>query len=338
MLAILNLEELEPLLFRGRSPPHPRWGRIYGGQTVSQSLIAAARTVQPPFVVHSLHAYFLRAGDDNEPVLYSVECLRDGRNFVARRVSGRQHGLLIFVVALSFHAPEPSHGLEHQDAPPAMPRPDQLPSMVQTMWAWAADARLSEPIRAGILRSATLPFAFDVRRGFLSAESQSASVVDYLDQRLSPQPHATQNMFMKVSDRLPDHLILHQCALAYLSDWSALETVLLPHGIHSYQNTPQCSIQMASLDHTLFFPRPFRADEWLLYALKSSWAGGARGLARGKFFDHDDNLIVSVTQEGLVRLRAEPTPAPPTEDEEPQSADRHRQPSNHFTLLPTAKL
>ena len=294
LLSILDLEELDVLLYRGYSPAHPRWGRVYGGQTVSQALIAASRTIRPPFVAHSLHSYFLRPGDDNLPVVYQVECMRDGHSFASRRVTASQRGRPIFSCMINFQRPERGH-LQHQDAMPPVPPPDELPSLVETMHAWASDERLSESVRAGIARSSSFPFPIDLRR-VDNAE---------LSTRLSPQ-RPMQRCWMRVTGRLSSHLIVHQCALAYMSDWSILETALLPHGIHSYQNTKQRSLQMASLDHSLYFhatAEELRADEWLLFSMHSEWAGGGRGLTRGQFFDQSGRLLVSVVQEGLIRLR-----------------------------------
>lgn len=341
LLEVLDLEIIDPLLFRGFSPKHPRWGRLFGGQAVAQALIAASRTVDPPFQCHSLHSYFLRAGDDTIPILYSVELLRNGRNFVARRVTATQRGRPIFVAELSFQKPE-LNGLEHQDMmPDQLPAPETLPSLVQQMKAWEKDPRLSESVRAGIARSSSMPFAFDIRRAPLEEVNGDHSAEKYLDQRLSKQSHATQNCYMRVTGKLCDSLIIHQAALAYLSDWSFLETTLLPHGIHSYQNTPERSIQMASLDHSLYFHRPFRADEWLLYTMHSPWAGGSRGFVRGEFYDKHGALVVSATQEGLIRLRIQPSlkDATSIQTDPNRSADRRAadRPSSHFTILP-AKL
>ena len=292
LLSILDLEELDTLLYRGYSPPHPRWGRVYGGQTVSQALIAASRTIRPPFIAHSLHSYFLRPGNDNLPVVYQVECMHDGHSFASRRVTASQRGKAIFICMISFQRPEHGH-LHHQDTMPAVPAPDELPSLVQTMQTWAQDERLSESVRAGIIRSSSFPFPIDLRR----VDNHELST------RLSPQ-QPLQRCWMRVTGQLSHHSIVHQCALAYMSDWSILETALLPHGIHSYQNTAARQLQMASLDHSLYFhAADLRADEWLLYVMVSEWAGGGRGLTRGQFYDQRGRLIVSVVQEGLVRLR-----------------------------------
>ena len=339
LLKILDLEEIDANIFRGYSPLHPRWGRVYGGQTVSQAMIASSRTIAPPFVVHSLHSYFLRPGDDNLPIVYTVEVVRDGHSFSSRRVTAAQRGRPIFIALISFHRPE--HGvLEHADPMPSVLPPSSLPSLVETMREWAGDARLSPTVRAGILRSSSFPFPIDLRR----VDNSSLSV------RLSRQKDATQRCWMKVTGALSEHLIVHQCALAYLSDWSLLETALLPHGIHSYQNTRERSLQMASLDHTLYFHAPFRADDWLLYEMHSSRATGGRGLTRGQFFDQHGSLLVSVVQEGLIRVRVQGEPDPGAaaigEDGEqragkPGKAEQREhdsdtpKPSNHFTLLPS---
>ena len=334
-------------LFRGYSPLHPRWGRVYGGQTVSQAMIASSRTITPPFTIHSLHSYFLRPGDDNLPVLYTVEGVRDGRAFCQRRVTAAQRGRPIFVALISFHRPEPPPHLQHADPMPDVPPPDTLPSLVQTMREWATDARLSADVRAGILRSSSFPFPIDLRR------------VDNhrLSARLARAKQATQRCWMRVTGALNDHLVVHQCALAYMSDWSLLETALLPHGEMSYRNTPQRSIHMASLDHSMYFHAPVRADEWLLYEMHSSWAGGGRGLVRGQFFDVQGRLLVSVVQEGLIRLKITPSNEGGKGAKEgkeggegggggagdgsndPSAEGAQLKPSNHFTVLPSrAKL
>ena len=356
LLSILDLEELDTLLYRGYSPPHPRWGRVYGGQTVSQALIASSRTIRPPFIAHSLHSYFLRPGNDNLPVVYQVECMHDGHSFASRRVTASQRGKAIFICMISFQRPEHGH-LQHQDSMPAVPQPDELPSLVQTMQKWAQDARLSESVRAGIVRSSSFPFPIDLRR----VDNHELST------RLSPQ-QPLQRCWMRVTGALSDHSIVHQCALAYMSDWSILETALLPHGIHSYQNTADRSLQMASLDHSLYFHTgaDLRADEWLLYVMESQWAGGGRGLTRGQFYDQRGRLIVSVVQEGLIRLRIagqvqwadseqsdsgrdQSKPATQAQSESAVQreesvsggagggGEKKQSPSNHFTVLP-AKL
>lgn len=236
LLAILDIEEIDPNLYRGSSPQHPRWSRIFGGQTVAQAMVAAARTIPPPYIIHSLHSYFLRAGDDSIPILYQVERLRDGTSFISRRVTAIQRGRPIFIGMMSFHKIE-TGALEHQDTMSIVPPPSQLPSLIETMRQWAADDRLLYKTRQGILRSSSFPYPIDIRR-----------VDNYnLTQRLTPTPTATQRCWMRALGYMGESLILHQCALAYMSDWSLLETALLPHGIHSYQNTPERSIEMASL-------------------------------------------------------------------------------------------
>ena len=220
--------------------------------------------------------------------------MNDGHSFASRRVTASQKGRAIFIAMISFQRPEHGH-LQHQDRMPTVPLPDGLPSLVETMQEWARDERLSESVRAGIVRSSSFPFPIDLRR-VDNAE---------LSTRLSPQ-RPLQRCWMRVTGQLSNHLIVHQCALAYMSDWSILETALLPHGIHSYQNTTERQLQMASLDHSLYFHAGsdlLRADEWLLYVMESDWSGGGRGLTRGQFYDRNGTLIVSVVQEGLIRLR-----------------------------------
>ena len=234
---------------------------------------------------------------------------------------------------------------------PHVPQPDTLPSLVETMRAWAADSRLSASVRAGISRSSSFPFPIDLRR----VDNHSLST------RLSPQPSASQRCYMRAVQPLPPTLIVHQCALAYMSDWSLLETALLPHGVHSYQNGPQQRLQMASLDHSMYFHADVRADHWLLYEMHSSWAGAGRGLVDGRFFDSQGRLVVSVMQEGLVRLKlgkelsrggeegqraagedstgqgeAEAGGGSQSSGSRQEAADSgHERPSNHFTVLPS---
>lgn len=294
LLKILELEELDPNLYRGFSPSFPRWGRIYGGQTVAQSLVAAFRTVESHLFVHSLHAYFLRAGNDDLPILYHVERLRDGSSFSSRRVTALQKGHAIFTMSVSFQRME--QGLEHQDAMPKVPEPENVPCLLDTYKQIVDDTRFSPRIRKGLARSMALPFPMDLRR----VEPKN------INERLQKNP-PRQLAWMCVQGRLPDSLMLHQCALAYLSDWSLLETALLPHGLHGWVQVEGQTLQMASIDHAMWFHHPFRADEYLLYEMDSDAASGGRGLAFGKIFTRDGKLVVTTAQEGLIRVVKTPT-------------------------------
>ncbi len=274
LCALLDLEPLEVNLFRGVSPP-VRQQRVFGGQVAGQALVAAARTVEPGLgTVHSLHAYFLRPGDPSIPILYEVDRIRDGRSFTTRRVVAIQHGKPIFNLSASFHKDEP--GMEHQlPMPEGLPSPDTLPTFSER-WADRAE-QLGEWY--------TRPRPIDTRHADVSHTDRS-------------RPHAPrQHVWLKAAGRLPDDPILHTCVLTYASDMTLLDTALLPHG-GEYREP---NLMMASLDHAMWFHRPFRADEWLLYAQDTPSASGARGLARGLVYGSDGALAASVVQEGLIR-------------------------------------
>lgn len=276
---ILNLEQLEQNLFRGVSPT-VGWQRVYGGQVLGQALVAAVRTVSEPRAVHSLHGYFLLAGDPSHPIIYEVERIRDGGSFTTRRVKAIQHGAAIFAVSISFHKPE--EGFAHQSPMPDVPGPDALPS--------ARDLML------GMLDR--LP---DNMRSFWSREHPVDIRPVDLSRYLSREPgEPLQYVWLKTNGRLPDDPQLHQCLLAYASDFTLLDTALIAHGKLLFDP----DIQLASLDHALWFHRPVRADEWLLYAQDSPSAAGARGFCRGCFYSRDGLLVASAAQEGLIRRRA----------------------------------
>jgi acyl-CoA thioesterase II len=272
---LLDLEAIEVNIFRGRSPAESLQ-RVFGGQVAGQALVAAARTVEPDRTVHSLHAYFLRPGDPKVPILYEVDRIRDGRSFTTRRVVGIQHGRAIFNLAASFHVAEA--GFAHQLAMPEVPAPESVPDW-KTQWAPVADSvgdRFQHP-RAIDLRYITgLPH---LRPGTSSMRQQ---------------------VWLRADGVLPDDPVLHTCLLTYASDMTVLDTTLLPHGTSSLDET----IQLASLDHAMWFHQPFRADDWLLYDQETTAASGARGLARGSVFRRDGVLVASVVQEGLIRRTA----------------------------------
>lgn len=280
LLGVLDLEPLEVNLFRGRSP-QVGWQRVFGGQVIGQALVAACRTVdeiaeRPP---HSLHAYFLLAGDPKVPIIYEVDRIRDGRSFTTRRVVAIQHGHAIFSMSVSFHVAEP--GLEHQATMPAVPGPEMLPS----------DAEIRERV---------LPIMPDPVRRYYERERPIELRPVEFDRYLGKKyPDARFNVWIRTTGKLPDAAAIHQCVLAYASDLMLLDAALIPHGRTVFEKT----IMAASLDHALWFHRPFRADEWLLYAQDSPNASGARGFARGLIFTRDGALVASVAQEGLVRLR-----------------------------------
>ncbi len=278
LIAILDLEELEVNIFRGRSPQEERQ-RVFGGQVAGQALVAACRTVEER-VVHSLHAYFLRPGDPKIPILYEVDRIRDGKSFTTRRVVAIQHGKAIFHLQCSFQAIE--SGLDHQAPMPDAPDPDTLGDGKGQRAKIVEE--LPEPIRSWWLR----PRPIDIRP------------VRFIHPMQPQKQDPHQQVWVRAHGRLPDDPLLHQCVLTYASDMTLLDTATLPHAVSWWD--PR--FQMASLDHAMWFHRPFRADEWLLYAQESPSASGARGLATGHFHTRDGRLVVSVVQEGLIRMRA----------------------------------
>jgi acyl-CoA thioesterase-2 len=276
LLDLLDLEQIEQDIFRGRSPDETVQ-RVFGGQVAGQALVAAGRTVPEDRPVHSLHAYFIRPGDPAVPLVYTVDRVRDGRSFTTRRVTAVQHGKAIFTLSASFHHPEP--GLSHAMPMPAVPAPEDLRPNAERI----AEA-LGKPLPAAIMDS-----PIDLRSvGPLSMELGG-----------NPSLYDGNNLvWLRVTERLPDDPLLHVCLMTYASDLTLLETVLLEHGV----SWPDWS--GASLDHAMWFHRPFRADQWLLYAQESPVAAGGRGLARGEVFTAEGQLVVSVVQEGLIRIKA----------------------------------
>ncbi len=278
LLSILDLEPLELNLFRGRSPKEG-WQRVYGGQVLGQALVAAVRTVEEPRAVHSMHAYFLLGGDPNHPIIYEVERVRDGGSFTTRRVKAIQHGRAMFIMSASFQKEEASY--EHAAPMPDVPPPEALPSATELM------AKLIDVLPASM-------------RAYWSQERPIDMRPVDMSRYLGREPRSpVQHIWMRSNARLPDDLKLHQCVLAYASDFTLLDTALIAHGKLLFDS----DIQLASLDHALWFHRPFRADEWLLYAQDSPSAHGARGFCRGSVFTRDGLLIASVAQEGLMRKR-----------------------------------
>ena len=273
LIDLLDLEPVEVNIFRGVSPDEERQ-RIFGGQVAGQALVAAARTVDEDRAVHSLHAYFLRPGDPNVPVLYEVDRIRDGRSFTTRRVAAIQHGRAIFLMSASFHIAEP--GFDHLDEMPDVPEPDGLPTR-------------QERFAAAGIEDTYGPSALDVR--YITN--------DPFNRREALPP--TQRVWFRASGDLPDGQVLHTCLLTYASDMTLLDTTLLPHG----SGATDRSVMMASLDHAMWFHGSFRADEWLLYDQHTPAASGARGLATGRVFTQHGRLVANVVQEGLIR-RVEP--------------------------------
>jgi acyl-CoA thioesterase-2 len=280
LLAILDLEPIEVNLFRGRSP-QVTWQRVFGGQVVGQALVAACRTVdvaqRPP---HSLHAYFLLPGDPKVPIIYEVERVRDGKSFSTRRVKAIQHGHPIFVMSVSFHVDEPG-GMDHQAKMPDVPKPEELPSENE-------------------IRERVLPLMPDpVRRYYERERPIELRPVEYGRYLGKTYEDGRFHVWIRATGKLPDEPAIHQCVLAYASDMTLLDSALIPHGRTVFDK----SIMAASLDHALWLHRPFRADEWLLYAQDSPNLHGARGFSRGLIFTRDGTLVASVAQEGLLRER-----------------------------------
>lgn len=276
LLRLLTLERIEDNIYRGESRDIGS-AQVFGGQVLGQALSAAHATVDDR-VAHSLHAYFLRRGDMQAPIVYEVDRARDGGSFSVRRVVAIQHGRPIFNLAASFQHPET--GVEHQAEMPDVPGPDGLQDLTEM------SASVLEKIPEKMRRFLTDKRPFEFR---------PVKPVDFSHSK--PQP-AVKHVWIKAVDRLADTRSMHQSFLAYVSDYELLGTSTLPHGLPFVQGR----VQMASLDHALWFHREFRMDDWLLYAMDSPTAAGARGFARGQFFDSDGNLVASSAQEGLVRV------------------------------------
>ena len=277
LVALLDLEKLEENLFRGQSPK-VGWQRVFGGQVIGQALVAAGRTVEER-TAHSLHAYFLRPGDPKTPIIYNVERTRDGKSFTTRRVTAIQHGKPIFDMSASFQISEP--GFEHAHEMPDVPAPEKLPSEMELKGLFID--KMPDSMKSYWERERPIELRpVDLSR-YVSREKKEAK----------------QNVWFRATGKLSDDLLLHQCVLAYASDFTLLDTALIAHGKYVFDT----DLQMASLDHALWFHRSFRADEWLLYSQDSPSAQGARGFCRGSIFTRDGILVASVAQEGLMRPR-----------------------------------
>ena len=279
LVALFDLAPAREDCFTGLSP-HNGWKRVYGGQVLAQALVAAERTVtgRDP---HSLHAYFLLGGDPREPILFEVERLRDGRSFTTRRVVARQNGAALFVMPAAF--PEPEEGCEPAAAAPAAPPPEACADPYEAAEILEGPARF----RMKGMLDTTWPIEFrptDLNRYAPDAE-----------------PETRQSVWTRIGERLPDDPALHRAALLYLSDMTLLDAALRPHGLTIYDHR----IQVASLDHALWFHRPARADDWLLFVQDTPNALSATGLVRGLLYAQDGKLVASVTQEGLMRRRDE---------------------------------
>jgi acyl-CoA thioesterase-2 len=279
LVKLLALERIEENLFRGQSQDLG-WGTVFGGQVLGQALSAAVHTVPAERQVHSLHAYFLRPGDVNRPIVYEVDRIRDGGSFTTRRVVGIQGGHPIFNMSASFQIEE--EGFDHQDEMPSAPPPETLRSDRDQLLELAA--RLPVPVRGRAL--AEQPF--------------EVKTVGGVDDLLTAPPRAPiRSMWIRAAGPLPDDPALHRYLLAYASDYGFIGTALLPHGVTWLSP----GMHVASIDHVMWFHQPFRVDEWLLYAIDSPAAHGARGVVRGRIFTKDGRLVASAAQEGLIRQR-----------------------------------
>lgn len=279
LVETLDLEKLEENLFRGTSP-QIGWQRVFGGQVIAQALVAAHRTVDADRFIHSLHAYFMRPGDPSVPIIYQVERIRNGSSFNTRRVVAIQHGEPIFSMSASFQIEE--EGYDHQMPAPKVPAPESLLSETQLQEAFLAKAP---------------PMIRKYWQNKRPIEIKPVSLAHYIsNEKLAPN----QDVWVRAVGDVPDDRCFQAAILAYLSDMTLLDTSLYAHGTTIFDP----SIQVASLDHAMWFHRPCKLDDWLLYSQDSPSASGARGLTRGSIMTRDGVLIASVTQEGLIRKRA----------------------------------
>jgi acyl-CoA thioesterase II len=278
LLTLLDLEPLEVNIYRGQNRDLGT-GRVFGGQVFAQALVAARRTVDGEREAHSAHGYFILPGDLKAPIVYFVDQLRDGSSFTTRRVTAIQHGQAIFNLSASFHVRE--EGFSHQSAMPAVPDPETLTSELSLIREMAD--QIPEPLRPVVTQDRPIDFR----------------PVSPIDQFNPEAREPTRQVWFRVVDPLPPAPWIHQAILAYASDYGLLTTALQPHGI-GYRAS---GLQLASLDHSVWLHRPFRADEWLLSSMDSPVMTGARGFVRASIFSRAGDLVASVAQEGLVRLR-----------------------------------
>jgi len=275
LVGLLDLEQIEENIFRGVSPAQSPV-RVFGGQVAGQALVAAGRTVPEERDVHSMHAYFIRGGDPRVPIVYEVDRIRDGRSFTTRRVVAVQHGKAIFSLSASFQKAE--QGIEHSEPMPEVPEPETLPTLAERAEGY------EEQLGAHVM-----PRPIDLR--YVNEPPWITRDED------APSPERNQ-VWMRADGTLPDQPLLHVCVLTYASDMTLLDSVLARHGVYWEMD----KVLGASLDHALWFHRPFRADEWFLYDSSSPSASGSRGLATGRFFAADGTMIATVVQEGLLRV------------------------------------
>jgi acyl-CoA thioesterase-2 len=278
LLGLLDLEQIEFDIYRGTNRDIGS-GRVFGGQVLAQSLVAAQRTVEAERVAHSVHGYFILPGDLNVPIVYFVDRLRDGKSFTTRRVTAIQHGRAIFNMSASFQIAEA--GLEHQIPMPDVPPPESLTSELEIIRARAHEA--PEHLRAVLTQDRPIDFR----------------IVEDVDPFDPVEQPPVRHIWLRAVGAMPDETLSHQAVLAYASDYGLLGTALQPHG-RTYRRP---NVQVASLDHALWLHRFCRVDDWLLYAIDSPVTAGARGFARGTIFTRDGKLVASVAQEGLTRPR-----------------------------------
>ena len=276
LVNLLQLEPIEDRIFRGQSQ-ELGWGRVFGGQVLGQALSAARQTVEPERHVHSFHSYFLREGDSSKPIVYTVDCIRDGKSFNTRRVVAVQNGRPVFNLSASFHVDE--NGFEHQD---------QMPVVIPVNEALSETALIKKhrdlipkPLQKRLLKDTPIEIRF-------------ADPADPLAEARRPPNH---KVWIKTNGKLPDNPGVHKYLLAYASDFQFLTCSLYPHGVANLLKP----MQIASLDHAMWFHRPFRMDDWLLYCVESTTASGARALVRGQVFNQSGELVASTMQEGLIR-------------------------------------
>jgi len=276
LVNLLKLEPIEDRIFRGQSQ-ELGWGRVFGGQVLGQALSAARQTVDPERHVHSFHSYFLREGDSSKPIIYTVDCIRDGKSFNTRRVVAVQNGQPVFNLSASFQVNE--SGFEHQDPMPAViPVNDALS---ETALIKKHSDLIPKPLQKRLLKDTPIEIRF-------------ADPADPLAKTSRPPNH---KVWIRTNGKLPDNPGVHKYLLAYASDFQFLTCSLYPHGAASFQK----AMQIASLDHAMWFHRPFRMDDWLLHCVESTTASGARALVRGQVFNQSGELVASTMQEGLIR-------------------------------------
>lgn len=278
LLALLNLEKIEEGIFRGQSEDLGL-RQVFGGQVVGQALYAAKETVPIDRLVHSFHSYFLRPGDSQKPIVYDVETLRDGNSFSARRVAAIQNGKPIFYMTASFQAPEP--GFEHQKTMPAAPAPENLKS--ETEIAMAFEKLLPQTLK----------------EKFLCEKPLEIRPVVFHNPMQGHVAEPVRQVWMRANGQMPADLRVHQSLLGYASDFNFLPVALQPHGVGFLEP----GMQVATIDHSMWFHRPFDMNDWLLYSVESTSASSARGFVRGEFYSRDGVLVASTVQEGVMRKR-----------------------------------